>query len=240
VGGTLTTEVPTLHGTLITLTLGDGLNIYELPDTEVTGAQVVSNGEEVLWCNQELSQMPLGWQVVLEEVSSLRLLQVFQALLTTSDLDSVAAVFLKSLDLCDLASVDLDNSAWYELTPLVPEMSHSYLVSDQTSPLALTILRGSLLKLVLLVDLILKRHKCFSLVCQAMSVGCGERTVVKDLCLLEVLVTNLMELCNRQFLFLGSSRCEEPDWLCQEDGLLQEHARASSKDSFTYDLRQHI
>jgi hypothetical protein len=173
-------------------------------------------------------------------MTSLRLFQVLHSLLTDTDLNGIDPVLLESLDLSDLASINLKDGAWYDLTPLVPEISHSYLVSDQTSPLDLTILRGSLLKMVLLVDLILKRHKCFSLVCQAMSVGCGERTVVKDLCLLEVLVTNLMELCNRQFLFLGSSRCEEPDWLCQEDGLLQEHARASSKDSFTYDLRQHI
>ena len=48
---TLTTEVPALHGTLVTLTLGDGLHINELPDVEVTGAQVVTNRKEILWCH---------------------------------------------------------------------------------------------------------------------------------------------------------------------------------------------
>ena len=100
--------------------------------------------------------MLLLWEVVFKEVSSLRFFQVLQALLTAPNLDSIAAVFLLSLDLSDLASVDLDNSAWYELTPLVPKMSHTDLVSDQASSLAFTILRGCLLNLVLAVDLIFK------------------------------------------------------------------------------------
>ena len=89
--------------------------------------------------------MLLRGEIVFKEVSSLRFPQVFQALFTATNLDSVAAVLLLCLDLCDLAPVDLNNSAGHQLTPLVPEMSHTDLVSDQTGPLTLTILWSSLL-----------------------------------------------------------------------------------------------
>ena len=180
--------------------------------------------------------MLLWWEVVFKEVSSLRFFQVLQALLTAPNLDSIAAVFLLSLDLSDLASVDLDNSAWYELTPLVPKMSHSDLVSDQASSLAFTILRGCLLNLVLAVDLIFKWHICFSLVWQTMSVRSGKRAVVKNLGLLQILEANLMQLRNGSVINLWGCRCKEAEWLWHEHRL-QNDAWASSEDSFTYDLR---
>lgn len=84
--------------------------------------------------------MLLGWQVVLQEVASLWLLQITKALFTTADLDGVAAVLLDCLYLCDLAPVDLNDSAWHELSPLVPEVSHADLIADQTSPLTVSVL----------------------------------------------------------------------------------------------------
>jgi len=44
VSSTLTAEVPSFHDTLITLTLGDSLDINELADAEMAWAEAVSNG----------------------------------------------------------------------------------------------------------------------------------------------------------------------------------------------------
>jgi hypothetical protein len=77
-------------------------------------------------------------------MASLRLLQVLEALLTTADLYGVVPVLLESLHLSDLAPIDLYDSAWYDLTPLVPEVSHADLVAKQAHSLALAILRGCL------------------------------------------------------------------------------------------------
>ena len=77
-------------------------------------------------------------------MSSLRLLQVLEALLTTADLHGVVPILLDSLHLCDLAPVDLNDGAWHDLTPLVPEVRHADLVAEQADPLALAILWGGL------------------------------------------------------------------------------------------------
>ena len=73
-------------------------------------------------------------------MSSLRLLQVLEAFLTTADLYGVVPVLLDSLHLSDLAPIYLYDSAWHDLTPLVPEVSHANLVAKQTHSLALAIL----------------------------------------------------------------------------------------------------
>jgi hypothetical protein len=44
VSSTLTAEVPSLHDTLITLTLGDSLDINELADAEVAWTKTVADG----------------------------------------------------------------------------------------------------------------------------------------------------------------------------------------------------
>lgn len=155
-GGSLTTEVPSLHGTLITLTLGDGLDVHKLSDLEVTRTQAVPNRKEVLGCHGELSQMSLGRQVEFKEVTSLRLLQVLHSFLSHTDLDRVDSVLLESLDLCDLASIDLKDCAWHDLAPLVPEVSHSHLVPKEADSPGVTIGRSSWLQLELLVDFIFK------------------------------------------------------------------------------------
>jgi hypothetical protein len=38
VGGSLTTEVPSLHGALVTLTLRNGLDVHKLTDLEMAWA----------------------------------------------------------------------------------------------------------------------------------------------------------------------------------------------------------
>jgi hypothetical protein len=93
--------------------------------------------------------------------------------------------------------------------------------------------------LVLAVDFILKRSKGVSLVCQTMSIRSGKRAVVENLSLLQVLQTNLMQLSNCPFVFLGGCSCKEAEWLRHKDRL-KKYTWASSEDSFTYHLRQHI
>ena len=154
--GILTAEVPSLHGSLITLTLGDCLYINKLADAEVTRTHSITYWQEVLRGDWEFSQVTLRWQVVLEEMTCLGLAQVFEAFLPTADLNRIDSVFFKGLYLSDLASVKLDDCARNDLTPFVPEMSHTNFVSDQTSTLSITRSWGCLLDGELRVDLIFK------------------------------------------------------------------------------------
>jgi hypothetical protein len=62
-------------------------------------------------------------------MSSLRLLQVLEALLAAADLYGVVPVLLDGLHLSDLAPVDLYDGAWHDLSPLVPEVRHADLVA---------------------------------------------------------------------------------------------------------------
>ena len=127
-------------------------------------------------------------------MTCLGLLQVLKSFLSTSYLNCVVAVFFYGLYLSDLAPINLGYGAWNDLSPFIPEVSHSDLVYKESRSLALTILRSSFLQLELRVDLILKRHEGVSLICLPVSVGHGKRVVIEDLCLVQVLITNLMEL----------------------------------------------
>ncbi len=105
--GILSAEVPTLHGSLVTFTFGDGLHINELSDVEMAGAQQITNGQEVLWRNLEFCEVSLRRKVVLEEVSCLGFCEILKSFLSATYLYRVDTVFLQGLDLCDLASIDL-------------------------------------------------------------------------------------------------------------------------------------
>lgn len=120
-------------------------------------------------------------------MTSLRLLEVFQAFLTTPNLDRVNAVLLKSLDLSDLASIDLNYGARHDLTPFVPEMSHTDLIADQAYSFAVSILRCGFLQLEVKVDLIFKRGERVSMISHSVHCRRGELIIIKDLGLLKVL-----------------------------------------------------
>lgn len=170
-------------------------------------------------------------------MSSLRLLQVLEALLTTADLYGVVPVLLNCLHLSDLAPVDLYDGTWHDLSPLVPEVRHADLIAKQAHPLALAILWGSLCELVLRVNLILKRRECLSLIRLTMSCRGSKRSVVENLCLVEILIPYPVQLRNRKFLF-GGCRGKEACWLSEKDGS-QKHGPASI-ECLVDDLRQHI
>lgn len=89
-------------------------------------------------------------------MTSLRLPQILHSLFSDTDLNRVNTILLKSLDLCDLAPVNLDDGAWHDLTPLVPEMSHADLVTIEANSSALAISGSSLLQLKLLIDFVLE------------------------------------------------------------------------------------
>ena len=103
--------------------------------------------------------MSLGWQVEFKEMTSLRLFQVLHSFFTNANLNRIDSILLKSLDLCDLASIDLKDSAGHDLTPLVPEVSHTHFISKESNSSGITISGSSLLKLELMIDFVLKACK---------------------------------------------------------------------------------
>jgi hypothetical protein len=103
--------------------------------------------------------MSLGWQVEFKEMTSLRLFQVLHSLFTDTNLNGIDSVLLKSLDLSDLASINLKDGAWHDLTPLVPKVSHSHFIPEEPHSSGIAIRGSSLLELELMIDFVLKACK---------------------------------------------------------------------------------
>ena len=74
---TLTTEIPSFHDTLETLTFTCGLDVYELAKLEMCWAESIANRQEVLWCYSKLSQVSLGRKSIFQKVASLGFFEVF-------------------------------------------------------------------------------------------------------------------------------------------------------------------
>eukprot|EP00356_Strombidium_inclinatum_P003814 CAMPEP_0170494144 /NCGR_PEP_ID=MMETSP0208-20121228/14474_1 /TAXON_ID=197538 /ORGANISM="Strombidium inclinatum, Strain S3" /LENGTH=164 /DNA_ID=CAMNT_0010770155 /DNA_START=376 /DNA_END=870 /DNA_ORIENTATION=+ len=134
-GGLLSTEVPSLHGSLETLTLADGLHVHELSDLEVEGSHEEADGQEALRRNGELSQVLLGRDAVLQEMANLGLSQLLEVGLAATDLDGVDTVLLHGLNLGNLAAIHLEDSAHHHLAPTVPVMSATHLVGEEAGTL---------------------------------------------------------------------------------------------------------
>lgn len=103
--------------------------------------------------------MPLGWQVEFKEMTSLRLFQVLHSFFPDTNLNGIDPVLLKSLDLSDLASINLKDGAWHDLTPFVPKMSHSHFIPEEPHSSGIAIRGSSLLELELIIDFVLKACK---------------------------------------------------------------------------------
>lgn len=177
---------------------------------------------------------------------SLRLFQVFKAFFTTPDLNWVIAILFDGFHLSYLASVDLNNGARDDLTPFVPEMCHPDLVSEETSSLALSIWWCCFLQCKMRVDLVLEGRKCVPDVCQPVTLRLREGIVIEDLCLTQVLITDLMQPWNRDLLLLllllgsGWGYCEGPGRHSNEHDGFQKQGTTMSVKSFIDHLRQHI
>jgi len=132
VSSVTTGEIPALHGASRAFTNGGSLNVDPLTDFKMARADAIPDWQEVLWADLELSQVRLRGQVVLQKVTSLRLVDLANMLLSDADLDRVDTVALSCLDLRDLATVELDNRAGHKSAPLIPKVRHAHLVADRS------------------------------------------------------------------------------------------------------------
>lgn len=192
--GTLTTEVPSLHCSLVTFSLWNRLHIDPLPDFKVARSQCVANGQEIFWSDLELGEISLGWEIELKEVTGLRLKEVLESLFPTAYLNRVNTVPLKCLHLRDLAPVNLDHCAGHDLSPFVPEVSHAHLVSDQSHSSSLSRLRSRLLDHKLVVDLVFEGAESRFLISDSVNFRLGKACIVKHFALLKVLLSKLLQI----------------------------------------------
>jgi hypothetical protein len=120
----------------------------------VIGAKHIAYWQEILSRNLELSKMLLWGETILQEMTSLWFLHLFQFLVPAAHLDSILAIVVLLLHLSNLASVDLKNCARKEAAPSVPKVGAANLVGKKSAPLTVPVNRLSLLKVhkVLLVD----------------------------------------------------------------------------------------
>ena len=94
---------------------------------------------------------------MLEEVTYLLLLELMGWLRAYSYLNSVVAISLFGLYLCDLTSVKLNNRTANDCSPFVPEVRASDLVTENTNSLAMATSRLRHLQFCILsVDLFFK------------------------------------------------------------------------------------
>ena len=125
----LSAEVPPLHDALEPFALACSLYINPLTKLEVSRTQKVPNWQEILRSDWKLGQVSLWWQPILQIVASLWLLDLVKQLFTASNLDGVETICLLSLNLDDLAPVNLEHSTRHMHAPSIPEMSASDLVA---------------------------------------------------------------------------------------------------------------
>ena len=108
--------------------------------------------------------MLLGREVVLHEVADLRLGNLMGVSAADSKVNSVNAVLFYSFNLSNLTSVHLYDSAWDSSSPFIPVVSHTNLITNQTSTLTFVSSRLALLKAVIGVDFSFEtfepRHAC--------------------------------------------------------------------------------
>jgi hypothetical protein len=64
-------------------------------------------------------------------MTDLWLLDSMRHLFADTNLDGIDTIFFFGLYLCDLASIDLDDSAGSEFAPFVPKVSHPNFVAHQ-------------------------------------------------------------------------------------------------------------
>ena len=148
----LSAKVPSFHDTLITLTFANRLNINKLSNMEMLWTKEVADWQQILWRHPKLSQMFLWRQPIFKIVTSLWLLHSFGKLFSTADLYGVNNVPVELLlNLDDLTSVYLDNSAWHLCAPSIPEVSHAHFVTKETCSFTIHINRLSRNKIKLCV-----------------------------------------------------------------------------------------
>ena len=71
-------------------------------------------------------------KVVFQEMSNLWLFHSMRHLLPNAKLNGIYTIFFLGLYLGNLTSINLDDRAWSKLTPFIPKVCHSNLVSHQT------------------------------------------------------------------------------------------------------------
>jgi len=125
----LSAEVPPLHDALEPFALACSLHINPLTKLEMSRTQQIANWQEILRSDWKLGQVSLWRQPILQIVASLWLLDLEKWLVTASNLDGVVTFCLLSLNLDDLAPVNLEHSTGHMHAPSVPEMSAPDLVA---------------------------------------------------------------------------------------------------------------
>jgi len=115
-------------------------------------------------------------------VACLGLLYFMGAMLADAHLDGVDSVVVHGLDLGDLATVDLDNGAGDQLSPVVPEMGHADFIAKEAGSFGELVRGLRLLDRVLVVDVSFEGPVV------------GHLSVVEGLRLLEVFPRRSIEL----------------------------------------------
>lgn len=126
----LTLEVPTFHGSLETLALGNAPDVDELANSEVPWTQHVAWGKEVLGLHLELLDVLFVGDICLQELSNLGLLHIVVLLVTSSNHESIDIISFLGLDLDNLALINMDDSQRNHGGPVIVNVGHSDLISN--------------------------------------------------------------------------------------------------------------
>ena len=129
-----TLEAPLLHRSLKSFIGGNSLYIDKLAHSEVPWTNHEPFWQDVFRPDLKFPEVPLVWDISPHEMAHHGFFHPLYFLLSNTNLQRIYSILLQSLHLCNLTSIQVDNSEAVPLTPLVCSSYHSYFVSKSPCP----------------------------------------------------------------------------------------------------------
>ena len=150
--------------------------------------------------------MKLRWKSIFQIMSSLRLQNFLKLLLAHSYLYSInyiTSTFL--LYLCNLTSINLDNRAWHEFSPLVPNMSHTNFNTKNSASFRISIDRFCWHDIKISINFFFKWLKRVIIINKSFVLLTNNLSIIKNFGLIVVLLAQLLQMLNCKWLTFFST-----------------------------------
>ena len=102
---------------------------------EMTNADHVPDGQQTIGSDSEFLQMSFGRKMIFQKDSNLSSWDVSEIVLSVADKNRAVSVLFHCFDIDDLAPVNMQDCHRVQLTPFVPVVGHSHLVSQSPGSL---------------------------------------------------------------------------------------------------------
>ena len=132
VGVELLSEVPSFDGSRESFSFRGSDYVHILSDLEMSRAEHVSERQQILMCDPELSEILLMRHLSPQTMAQDRLLHMLMAIhLPSPDLDRIIAFLRDPLDMCDLIPINEQHRRRMPHSPPIVELGHTHLISQE-------------------------------------------------------------------------------------------------------------